>query len=76
MHQVKLFVGVEQEIDMLERQVNEWIREHNARVLSITSNIAPQTPNPAAVGRGSLGDTSARRFSPSDIFLCVTYETD
>lgn len=76
MHQVKLFVGIEQELAALETQVNDWIRESNARVVNIIANAAPQTPNPAAASRGSLNDGGARRFSSSDIFLCVVYETD
>ena len=76
MHQVKLFVGIEQELATVEAQVNDWIRESNAKVINIIANVAPQTPNPAAESRGALSEGGSRRFSPSDIFLCVVYEAD
>ena len=68
MQQVKLFKSVEAEISNLEKEVNDWIRESGVRVLGIEGNIAPQT-------LAASGTSSAGRFSPSDIFLIVLYET-
>ena len=68
MQQIKLFKSVEAELSVLEKEVNDWIRESGVRVLSIEGNIAPQT---LATSRTS----STGRFSPSDIFLIVMYET-
>lgn len=68
MQQVKIFKSVEAEVGTLERDVNAWIRETQARVISITGNIAPQSS-------GSGGGSSAKRFAPSDVLLVVLYET-
>ena len=66
--QVKLFKGIESEIDSLEAQINEWLTANSAvRVISMTGNIAPQTI--------MREQTSDRRFGPSDILLAVLYET-
>jgi hypothetical protein len=67
MQQVKLFKSIEVEISALEAEVNRWIRESGARVVSISGNIAPQS---AALG--SMGDRGG--FAPSDILLIVVYD--
>jgi hypothetical protein len=41
--QVKLFKGIESEVQPLENEINAWIRKSRARVISITGNIAPQS---------------------------------
>ena len=61
MEQVKLFKGVEMEIRALEDEINEWLKESSARVISVTGNIAPQSG-----GGGS--------FHTSDILVVITYE--
>ena len=71
MQQVKLFKGLESELSKLEAEVNDWIRDSGARVLSISGNIAPQSEAPEGK-RGGLGSG----FAPSDIVLVVLYETD
>ena len=71
MQQVKLFKGIEGELAALEDEVNGWIRQSGAKILSLTGNIAPQTEKPGDVTGGS----ARGRFPPSDIVLIVMYET-
>lgn len=71
MQQVKLFKGIEGELAALEDEVNDWIRQSGAKILSLTGNIAPQTEKPSDVTGGS----SRGRFPPSDVVLIVMYET-
>ncbi len=61
MEKIKLFKGVEIELQALEDQINEWLQESGARVISVTGNIAPQS---------STGGS----FTTSDILVIVTYE--
>lgn len=65
MQQVKIFECRENEIKSLEDEINQWLRESGARIISITGNIAPQsaTSQPKA------------RPAPSDVLLIVLYET-
>ena len=64
MQQVKIFECLENEIKSLEEDINQWLRESGARIISITGNIAPQsaTSQPKA------------RPAPSDVLLIVLYE--
>ncbi len=71
MQQVKLFKGIETELQVLEADVNSWIKQGGVRVLSITGNIAPQGEPTRQVG-----EAGSVRLAPSDILLIVTYETD
>jgi len=71
MQQVKLFKGLESDVAALEGEVNAWIRQSGARVISVTGNIAPQSQK-AAAASGGLGKSP---FSPSDVILIVLYET-
>jgi hypothetical protein len=70
MQQVKIFKSVETEVRTLEADVNAWLRETGARVLSITGNIAPQSER---VGSAEGGKEEIR-FFPSDVLLVVLYE--
>jgi len=77
MQQIKLFVGREDHTADLEKEVNAWITDSGANILSISGNIAPQSVLPAKQGGGtnlSATGTHTRRFAPSDILLIVTYE--
>ena len=65
MHQVKIFKSIESELWTLENEINEWIKSSNAKVLSITGNIAPQS-------QGTTGIQGT--FSASDVLLVVLYE--
>lgn len=76
MQQIKLFVGREDHTGDLEAEVNTWIAEAGATVLSIAGNIAPQSVLPSKEGGSNLSTTGThtRRFAPSDILVLVTYE--
>ncbi|MGB1126211.1 MAG: hypothetical protein ACPG4Q_13475 [Phycisphaeraceae bacterium] len=76
MQQIKLFVGREDHTSELEAEVNNWIVESGANILSISGNIAPQSVLPSKdVGSNlSTTGTHTRRFAPSDILVIVTYE--
>ena len=64
MRKVKLFKGLEDALPSLEQEVNGWVEQSGAQIVSVTGNIAPQTPS-------SLQRTG---LSPSDVFLVVLYE--
>lgn len=77
MQQIKLFVGREDHTAELESEVNNWIAQSDATILSIKGNIAPQSVLPTKEGTGtnlSATGTHTRRFAPSDILIIVTYE--
>ena len=69
MQQVKIFKNLESNVAELEKEVNAWIRQSGAQVVSITGNIAPQSE--ASTSGGSLGSG----FAPSDVVLIILYET-
>ena len=70
MQQVKIFKAVESEIAGLENDVNRWLAESGARVLSITGNISPQSKH-----QGGGSDASGPfKYVPSDVLLIVLYE--
>lgn len=71
MQQIKVFKGVESEVGRLEAEVNAWIRQTGAKIISVTGNIAPQSPG-AAGGKGGLGQGA---FPPSDVVLVLLYES-
>lgn len=64
MQQVKIFECLENEIVEMESNINRWLQESGAKILTITGNIAPQstTSHPKA------------RPAPSDVLLIVLYE--
>ena len=64
MQQVKIFECLETEIQSLEDDINAWLRETGARIISITGNIAPQ----------SVSSHPKARPAPSDVLLIVLYE--
>jgi len=61
---------VESEIAALEAEVNAWIRQSRARIVSISGNIAPQSNLPDGKG----GVTGRTLYPPSDVVLIVLYE--
>jgi hypothetical protein len=63
MQKVKLFKSIESELGSLEKEINEWIATTQAKVISITGNIAPQT-----------GHTAIGTFSASDVLVVIMYE--
>ena len=69
MQQVKIFKSLETDVLALEREINAWIRDTGAKVISISGNIAPQSGGP------SLGGSSSSDYpTPSDILLVVLYQ--
>lgn len=66
MQQVRLFKGIESELHAMEDEMNQWIRDSGAKIISITGNIAPQTGNTQPAGN----------FSASDVLVVVLYETN
>ena len=67
MQQVKLFKGIETDLNGLESEINQWLRESDARIVQMFGNIAPQTA-------GSRRVEGTRGFEASDVFLAVVYE--
>src|SRR4051812_31018772 len=69
MHQIKIFKGIENDIAGLEKQINGWLEQSNAQVISITGNIAPQSPPPDETLK-ALGQSP---WAPSDLLVIVHY---
>jgi len=65
MQQIKIFKTIEADITATEKEINAWMRDSGARILSITGNISPQSGNPGGKGSG---------YIPSDVLLIVLYE--
>jgi hypothetical protein len=70
MQQVKMFKGVESDIASLEKEVNDWIRQSRAKIISVTGNIAPQS----ASGTSTSGALGGGHFAASDVLLIVVHE--
>jgi hypothetical protein len=65
MHQVKVFKSIESELWTTEKEINQWLQETKAKVVSITGNIAPQT-----------GGHHLQGFSASDVLILILYEVE
>ena len=71
MQRVKLFKGLECEVERLEQQINEWAESEGAMILQVDSSIASQSYNPTAKSGSSL----QRNIGvSSDILITVLYE--
>jgi hypothetical protein len=70
MQQIKIFKGIESELSVLEREVNQWLVDTGARVIQIFGNLAPQSIAPTAKGSG----LSTSEFAPSDALIVILYE--
>ena len=71
MQRVKLFKGLECEVERLEQQINEWAESEGAKILQVNSSIASQSHNPTAKSGSSLqGNIGVS----SDILITVLYE--
>ena len=70
MQQVKIFKSLESDVRALEKEVNEWISQSGAKVISVTGNIAPQSESPGTTARG-IGRSC---YPPSDVVLIVLYD--
>ncbi len=71
MQQVKIFKGAEGDIGSLENEINAWIRENGAKIVSITGNIAPQSQS-LKTGAGGMDRIT---YPPSDVLVILLYET-
>ncbi len=65
MQKVKIFKSIESELGGMENEINKWIAENEAKIISITGNIAAQAPKTSHVGS----------FSASDVLVIVLYES-
>ena len=71
MQQIKLFKGIESNLEGLEKQINAWLREPGIRVVQVFGNMAPQTlPSDTRI-TSSLGQP---QHVSSDVFLIFLYE--
>ena len=71
MQRVKLFKGLECEVDRLEQQINEWAESEGLKILQVSSSISSQSYNPSAKSGLSLqGNIGAS----SDVLITVLYE--
>ncbi|GJQ30879.1 MAG: hypothetical protein HBSAPP03_27630 [Phycisphaerae bacterium] len=76
MQQIKMFTGSEDQVGTLERTINDWLRTSGARVVKVFGNMSPQSVMPTTEGKATLShEGGSRRFAPSDVFLCILYET-
>ena len=64
MQQVKIFKSVDTELGDMESQINSWISESKAKIISVHGNISPQ-----AGKHGIQGS-----FSAADVLVIVLYE--
>lgn len=64
MQKVKIFKSIESELGALEKEINDWVEADKVRLISVTGNIAPQTPHGNTMGA----------FSASDVLVIVVYE--
>jgi len=71
MQRVKLFKGLETEVEALEQQINAWAESEGAKIIQLTGNIATQSYNPAAKS-GSLLQSNVA--AASDVLIVVLYE--
>ncbi|MCP5523535.1 MAG: hypothetical protein H7A46_18510 [Verrucomicrobiales bacterium] len=69
MQQIKIFKRLENELEALEKSVNEWLAAHPVQVIQIFGNIAP--PGPKAPQASMI---SRSTHDPSDVLLIVVYE--
>lgn len=70
MRQIKLFKGIETELEALEQSVNRWIAENKIDVVQVFGNISPQSIMPGA-DRNVIQKTV---FAPADVLIVVVYE--
>lgn len=71
MQRVKLFKGLEHEVDILEKQVNDWAESEGVKIVQVSSSISAQSYNPSSKSGSSLqGNIS----TASDVLITVLYE--
>ncbi len=70
MYQVKIFKGIESNLAGLEKEMNTWLAETNARVVQIFGNLAPLSGE-----RNEGNSLAAYPYVASDVMMVVLYET-
>jgi hypothetical protein len=70
MHQVKIFKGIESNLAGLEKEINTWLAETNARVVQVFGNLAPLSGE-----RNEGNSLAAYPYVASDVMMVVLYET-
>jgi hypothetical protein len=76
MHQVRIFSGIEGETEKMAKDINDWLKTSQVKVVNVFGNIAPQSMLEKS-DRGKIAGSdsgSGRRFAPSDVMLVVVYE--
>ena len=73
MQRVKLFKGLETEVEVLEQQINAWAESEGVKILQVNGTIATQSYNPTAKSGGSLQSNVG---AASDVLITVLYEKD
>ncbi len=71
MQQIKIFKGLESQLETIENGINEWLKESGAKVVQIFGNIAPQG---ASQGNQAAATISSSKFVASDVLIVVLYE--
>ncbi|HWB20233.1 MAG TPA: hypothetical protein VG711_08040 [Phycisphaerales bacterium] len=74
MQQIKIFKGLEHEVDVLEKNMNAWLKSSGAKVTNIFGNISPQTRVTEGPTIAGAERSMAHRFASSDVLIVVLYE--
>ncbi len=76
MQQIKIFIGQEDEKSQLEREVNDWIRQNNPRIVQVIGDMAPRALNrPPDASRVPGADPgTSRRYAPSEVLVLIVYD--
>ena len=75
MHQVRIFIGKEDDTLRLAKEMNDWLAHDDVKVVNIFGNMSPQPTLARAEGGRLLGaEGGGRRYAPSDIMLVVVFE--
>ncbi len=72
MQRVKLFTGLENDVQAVESEINAWLDESGAKILSISGNIAPQSQLKSKTPGLAVERVA---FAPSDVFVIVLYDS-
>ena len=70
MQQVKLFKAIESDITEVEQEINDWLKQSGAKVISMSGNIAPQSMKTA----DQQSSLSSGPFAASDVLVAILYE--
>lgn len=68
-----MFKSIETELGDMEANINQWLATTQAKIISITGNISPQTIRHLGTNGQSLEGTFGA-FGASDVFVIIQYE--